>query len=46
LIAIVLCGKEVLNRENEISNLKKPSKTEKFLGAKFRQQMKMLMEEL
>jgi myosin-7 len=45
-LSVALCGKEIINREHEIGNLKKPSKTEKFLGAKFRQQMKLLMDEL
>ena len=36
-IFLVLCGREVDNIEQEFQKIKKPLKTDKFLGAKFRQ---------
>lgn len=36
-IFLVLCGKEVDNLVEELEKMKKPTKFDKFLGAKFRQ---------
>lgn len=42
----MLCGIEVDNKLHHLDKIKKPTKTDKFLGAKFRLEMKQLMEEL
>jgi myosin heavy subunit len=40
LVFLVLVGKEKDRKAEELEKLKKPSKSDKFLGAKFRVQMK------
>lgn len=35
-IFLTLCGAEVSRKNEELEKMKKPAKTEKFLGAKFR----------